>query len=109
MALKRHKRSNALKINDRIGSMNLFHAFSDASSHLYKSVCPSVRRSVGPSVMLCDALGLFNAFMPFQCHSDTSLACWALLESVSAEGATVFGVFSILLYCLKMVGDNAIH
>ena len=29
------------------------------------------------------------------------------LESVSAEGATVFGVFSILLYCLKMVGDNA--
>ena len=29
------------------------------------------------------------------------------LEGVSAEGATVFGVFSILLYCLKMVGDNA--
>ena len=22
---------------------------------------------------------LFNAFMPFQCHSDASLACWALL------------------------------
>jgi len=27
------------------------------------------------------------------------------LEGVSGKGATVFGVFSILLYCLKMVGD----
>ena len=29
--------------------------FLDASSHLYKRVCPSVGRSVGWSVMLCDA------------------------------------------------------
>ena len=76
--------------------------FLDASSHLYMSVCPSVGPSVRPSVRrsrVCNAfvknarksfispflslpfnaLCLFNAFMPFQCHSDASLACWALL------------------------------
>ena len=60
------KRPKASKGNDRIGLMKLFRAFLDASSHLYKSVCPSVRRSVRRSV--CDAFvknAKIEDFMPF--------------------------------------------
>ena len=39
--------------------------FSDAPSHLYKTVCPSVRRAIGPLVRnaLCRESGLFKELL----------------------------------------------
>ena len=42
--------------------MAAYPALLDASSHLYKRVCPSVRPSVGPSVTLSSKTRKINIF-----------------------------------------------
>ena len=68
-------------------------AFLDASSHLYKRVCPSVGPSVRPSVTLSLKTGMTGMILianndvscnhiiikSFHHHEDASLALWALL------------------------------
>ena len=50
-------------------------------------------------------LNVLDVLNVLKIPKDPSLACWALLKGVSAKGATVFGVFSILLYRLRMADD----
>ena len=61
---------------DQVAFLRCALAFLDAFSHLYKRVCPSVRRSVGPSVRWSVTLDLQS------CLSAVFIVCHLLRQKV---------------------------